>query len=573
MRNFYIIYIFILLIIGCKTTDKLAVNNKVNIPEKDYITFQQLFLDANKEKLINNYPQAEILFKEALKFYPQCDACYFELAKLSYNKSVIEDAMFYINKAIKLNGENDWYLLFQASLYMEKGNFKNAIANYNKYLEKNPKNIEYKYEIALAYIYDKDYSEAIKIYDDIEKTYGASDEIIIKKFQLYQIQKNTKEAINEIEKLIKLYPDTPEYYLYVIDIYLSSSDLDKALEIYDKVLKIDPSNADIHLKFADYYRAVNNIELFNYELQQAFKSKSLSIDNKIKILLSYFQITQNYPELKQEAYKLLDILIQVNGDDPKAMSMYADFLFRDNKYKEAKEYFEKILNITQSKYIIWHQLIYINYSLRQIDEMGLNTDKALELFPMQAELYLYKGIYLMEQNRYNDAIKVLEEGLKYSETKPDITSQIYIFLAENNYKNKDKEKCYSYFEKALEINPKNTYVLNNYSYYLALENENLEKALSLSKKSNEISPDFTSFQDTYAFVLYKLGKYDDAKVWAEKAIKNGGIESAEILEHYGDILSKLGDKENAIKIWNLSIEKGADKDIILKKINDISHNE
>ena len=93
----------------------------------------------------------------------------------------------------------------------------------------------------------------------------------------------------------------------------------------------------------------------------------------------------------------------------------------------------------------------------------------------------------------------------------------------------------------LEINPKDTYVLNNYSYYLSLRNMDLDKAEAMSRKANELDPNNGNSQDTYAWILYASKKYTEAKEWIEKAILNGGEKNAVILEHYGDILFKLGD--------------------------------
>jgi tetratricopeptide (TPR) repeat protein len=64
-------------------------------------------------------------------------------------------------------------------------------------------------------------------------------------------------------------------------------------------------------------------------------------------------------------------------------------------------------------------------------------------------------------------------------------------------------------------------------------------------------PQNSSYLDTMGWVYYKLGKYEQAKEYIEKALKVGG-ESSVILEHLGDILFKLGDKDQAKKIWEKS---------------------
>jgi tetratricopeptide (TPR) repeat protein len=111
-------------------------------------------------------------------------------------------------------------------------------------------------------------------------------------------------------------------------------------------------------------------------------------------------------------------------------------------------------------------------------------------------------------------------------------------------------------------------VLNNYAYYLTLRNEKLDKAAEMSKKSNELRPDDATFEDTYAWVFYKQGKYEDAKIWLEKAFAHGGDKSGAILEHYGDLLFKMGKVEDALTYWNKAKVTGEFSELLEKKIVD-----
>ena len=65
-----------------------------------------------------------------------------------------------------------------------------------------------------------------------------------------------------------------------------------------------------------------------------------------------------------------------------------------------------------------------------------------------------------------------------------------------------------------------------------------------------------------------MKKYNDAKIWIEKALNNGGRNNGTLLEHYGDILFQLGDKENALKYWEQAQTAGGASNLIGKKITD-----
>ena len=125
------------------------------------------------------------------------------------------------------------------------------------------------------------------------------------------------------------------------------------------------------------------------------------------------------------------------------------------------------------------------------------------------------------------------------------------------------------YEKALKIDPENSYVLNNYAYYLSLRNENLEKAETMSAKSVKLDPGNAANMDTYGWVLYKLGRYTEAAEWVEKAIELLPHRLMLIyLEHLGDIYFKLGDTDKARSNWQNALKVGKGSEFLEKKIKE-----
>jgi predicted negative regulator of RcsB-dependent stress response len=65
-----------------------------------------------------------------------------------------------------------------------------------------------------------------------------------------------------------------------------------------------------------------------------------------------------------------------------------------------------------------------------------------------------------------------------------------------------------------------------------------------------------------------MGYYEEAKTWINKAIETDGWESPVILEHYGDALWKLNEKDEAVKWWIKAQEKGKGSEFLDKKVED-----
>jgi tetratricopeptide (TPR) repeat protein len=91
-------------------------------------------------------------------------------------------------------------------------------------------------------------------------------------------------------------------------------------------------------------------------------------------------------------------------------------------------------------------------------------------------------------------------------------------------------------------------------------------ALKLSKKLVDTFPENTTYLDTHAWVLYNLKDYTNAKKFLEKAIGLGKDVSSTIVEHYGDVLFKLGQQDNALAQWKRARELGEKTDLLDKKI-------
>ena len=107
----------------------------------------------------------------------------------------------------------------------------------------------------------------------------------------------------------------------------------------------------------------------------------------------------------------------------------------------------------------------------------------------------------------------------------------------------------------MKINSDYVYVLNNYAYYLSMEGKQLKKALAMSKKTIDAEPDNATYLDTYGWILFLMGKPEEAKPHFKHAMLYGGKESVVILDHYAEVLFALGEYDRAMVYWNQALRK------------------
>jgi Tfp pilus assembly protein PilF len=155
-----------------------------------------------------------------------------------------------------------------------------------------------------------------------------------------------------------------------------------------------------------------------------------------------------------------------------------------------------------------------------------------------------------------NSVANLEIGKKFSTSNPSLTSLFNGQLGDSYYYLKDYKKSDSAYEAVLKFDPDDDHVLNNYSYFLSLRKENLDYAEKLSAKLIEQHPNDPTYLDTRAWVLFNLGKVDEAKKVIEKALEHKDKITGDIVEHYGDILYKLGKSKEAMEQWKKAKEMG-----------------
>jgi len=530
--------------------------------------FQTKFFDAQTQKSIGNEDKAYKLFQEALNISPENDACMYELGRLEFALNNQPAALGYVNKAIAIDPENEWYRLFKADVLIEDGALEDAVDEYQSIIKINPENINVRYELAGVLSYLGKYQDAIKQYDIIENQSGITAELSMEKQRLYLEQGKEDEALAELEKLIEAYPEEVSYQGKLAQYYLDNGDVDHAMEIYENIRELDPSNGMLHLKLSEFYARQGEDQKSYNEIKLAFETIDVTIDQKVGILLNFYSASEFNNTQLVRAYELLDVIVAIHPGEAKAHAVYGDFLFRDGEDEKARDHYRKAVELDPARNVIWSQVLQLDANLSDFESLAEESDRAILLFPTLPEFYLYNGIANIQLKNYDHAVTYLNIGKELVFDNDGMSGQFYSSLGDAYHALEEHEQSDKSYTKALDYDPNNVFVLNNFSYYLSLREEKLDQAAEMAKKANELQPNQVSFEDTYAWVLFKQGNFEDARAWLEKALAHGGDTSGEIHEHLGDILFNLGDTAGAVEHWQIAKERGGASDLIDKKIAD-----
>ena len=116
------------------------------------VEIQKIFIDANREKLLEHYEDAAYLFSEVLKKDPQNHSAAYELSRMY---DVMEEdgmALKAIEKAVRLAPKNIWYRDFYAAVLERNNKSEKAAEVYGELAKDHSDNEYFLFQQAFHYV-------------------------------------------------------------------------------------------------------------------------------------------------------------------------------------------------------------------------------------------------------------------------------------------------------------------------------------------------------------------------------------------------------------------------------------
>ena len=518
---------------------------------------ESYFIEGMKFYSLKDYNEALDEFIKSEDADPKAASIKFQIAKTHYMLEDFEQSKKYLEKAISLDKSNPFFYDLQIDIYFLERNSTKIIETINSLID-NVENADknYYFDLASAYIQTSDFKKALSVFQEIESEFGFSDRLIDLQQRCYISLGEEEKAIELGEELLKNSPQNQEYLNTHIQMLTSL----KRFEEVEKWLKVYSENFDVtgewHLLIARIYDAQGKEKEFTKHAEIAFADGSISFDQKIQLVVKYLPYGEKQADKISKGKKLTKIIYETHTEQQKACELYADFLLLENNLIEARDVYLQSLKINANNFNLWQKVVELDTQLGQYEALLDHTDQAIIMFPNQPYFYLFNGLGHQLTNDHEVAVAVLEQAQMLAiDADKTLKVQLYSQLGDVYQHIENFEKSNEAYENALRLDTHNIYVLNNYSYYLSERNENLEKAREMGKKLISLSPENPSYLDTYGWVLYMSELYAEARVYLEKAASVSSGTSV-IIEHFGDVLYKLGEIDQAVIQWQKAKQLG-----------------
>ena len=491
----------------------------------------------------------------------------FALNSFDYDQ-VVES---YINA---FNSSNDIETLKQAAWLSKNYGFKSKSISLAKiWLEIEPDN-----DAALLFLINRQLESGLIIAAKknlkllISRNEGESDEILYSIYP-YLSDENVENLEVLISSFTKIYKKSALVKYLYSSVLLENGKVGEAIRQAELSSKLSPIWEKPKLLLA---RALllsgKNEEAVSYLAHMIGDQINPSSDSRLELALAYMSSDRLDDALGQVSQILLE-----RNSEYSALRLMAIINFRLEHYDSASKDFNELLEKDMFR---MDSLFY----LARISEQKSNFSDALKYYSMVTSgintVYSQRKVVslLLSMNQISEAKNHLKDfgqkHPKYMNEMLQIESNLYSELDEYEEALVLSDKLVLYYPKntgfqlkranllleldrkneALEAysaivknSPKDPNALNAYGYVLTNYSNNYKKAYKLIKKAIKLDPDNPAIIDSYGWILYRMGKYEEAEEELNKAYQL--FKDPEIAFHLIKVLLKTNKKERAKNIF------------------------
>ena len=539
--------------------------------EKDSLQhYNYFFLEGICQEQKGYQSAAFDMFSRALELNPKAAEVYYKLASYYFQLKDTITTRKYLAKAAKIDPQNDTFQERLAQVCTAQKDYDDAINAYERLYAINKTRIDVLQALLQLYAQKDNKKMMIDVLNRLELVNGTSEQLSLSKMQIYEEMGDKNKEYEELKKLVDNHPLELNYKVMLGNWFFNKGKRKEALAIYKAVLKEDPQQTAAKLSLVDYYNSIKDNNNAEALVEDILLSQKTDTDIKMAVLRQYINIyqTSNIKDSKK-IFHLFDKALtppQSSADIYMLKAAFMDIIKMPND--SIDNIYQKVLQIEPDNVPARINLIYNIWNKHHFDKV-IELCKAAQLYnPTEMVFYYFQGYALYQKHQNDEALEAFKKGVTQikPDSKPDIVSDFYAIMGDILYEKGLTTEAFNAYDSCLSWKPDNYLALNNYAFYLSQTGKNLSKAESMSYKTIKAEPKNGIYLDTYAWILFKLKRYEEAKIYIEQAMRNYTKQDKTVLEHAGDIYSMTGNTDKAIEFWKKSLEEGNKYDILKQKL-------
>lgn len=552
----------------------IAVSLPLQMKGKETDYFRYCYMEAVRQQDMGNYGVAMELYRRCIEINPNAAEANYSLGIFHLVLQQDSIGVRFLKRAVELEPQNNEFAERLARTYLMQNRVDEAANVYEQLVKQQPTHMDYYEMLARIYEQQHEYKKLLSVLDRVEIQEGQSENITLSKMQAYSFLGDQDGAYRELKGLVDAHPSDLNLQVMMGNWLLSNGKKAEAKDTFVKVLQEEPDNAQGQMSLMDFYRSEGQTEEAEGLLYEMLVNPRTEPSTRVTLLREWVKDNEEKGNDSLRVIQLLDRVLALPQKTSEVAETKVAYMMMKNAPSDSiRKGWEKVLEITPEYVGARLQLIQLMWQ-DTIDENVVRECRiATEYVPDEPSLYFYLGLaqYINKQNK--DALASLRKGADNitKDTPSNISADIYELLGDVLQKEHRIQEAFVAYDSCLVYDPNKVMCLNNYAYFLSLENKELKKAEKMSYRAITAEPNNSTYLDTYAWILYQQQRYEEALIYIEQALKcdSDSVNMAgDILEHAGDIYFRLGRKEEALQMWIKAQKAGVENEAILRrKIN------
>lgn len=522
----------------------------VSAQDKEYV-YENQVVSAVEKYDANDFDGAAGILKKVVAESPENDAAHYYLGLSYFCLGDKLSAEKELKIASELDRGNFWYRYRLAMIYAASDRRELTIAIYEDLLKDFPKRSELYYNLIELYLAENQVEKALETLTQIETVSGRNDATAMTRFQLLARQGKEKEAYSSLEEYNKEY-SSPQVLSVLGDYQMSMYNDSLAVKLYDEALDLEPGFAPALLGKAEAFRVTRKYDSYFKVINEFLSDEMISVDGKCDYLKAIIQRAD--PMFLKSFMPRVDSMmtrtLEVHPNDSSALVTAGVYYFSTGRNEKALNDFRHNRDIYPESVSAAANYVEMLMYSKDWDALAAESEASFRKFPRELAFLELASLAYYNKGDYDKVLENCNIQIKAAAGDTVKTVTAYSTMGDIYHQKGDNKKAYKAYENALKLKPDYAPVLNNYAYYLSLEKRKLKKASAMSKLTVDKEPDNPTYLDTYAWILYLLGRPEEAKPLFKHAMLYGGKESVVILDHYAEVLFALEDYDLAMVYWN-----------------------
>jgi tetratricopeptide (TPR) repeat protein len=523
--------------------------------------YNAFFLEAICERAKGNSDAAFDLLRHCVEIDSTKSEAYYYLSQYYGALKQKDKAIACIEKAAALEPSNSTYQETLANAYINLHQYDKAAAVLESLYDKHRDRDDVLGVLIQLYEEQHEYESAIKTLTLLETVEGKSERLSYAKSNFYTQLGDKKAAIAEMKHLADQYPNDQNYRGLYANALFVNGQKKKALEIYDDILGIEPDNRNALMALLAYEKDEGDPDKADALTEKVLLSKNITSQDRILLMRQEIgQSEQEGGDSTRVLYLFRKMLDQPQMDADIAILCATYMNLKQMPNDTISGVLEQVLKVAPDNAAARLQLVSYAWQANDMNRIISLCQDARQYNPDEMAFYYYQGIAYYREGQLDQALNEFHNGIGVitQQSDPDIVSDFYAVMGDILHQKGNDKEAFAAYDSCLVWKDDNYGCLNNYAYYLSEKGIQLDKAEQMSYRVIKAEPKNATYLDTYAWILFKQGRYTEAKIYIDQTLQCDSDTSAVLLEHAGDIYYFAGEKERAVDFWQQALARAAE---------------